>query len=70
MPDGAEFFTRQCGDLSTLRLSALRLSKYSNTSIDFFLRIPIDEFYAWIDVMNGEVARENQEMEASMNDAK
>lgn len=70
MLDGAEFFTRQCGDLSTLRLSALRLSKYSNTSIDFFLRIPIDEFYAWIDVMNGEVARENQEMEASMNDAK
>lgn len=70
MSDGAEFFTRQCGDLSTLRLSALRLSKYSNTSIDFFLRIPIDEFYAWIDVMNGEVARENQEMEASMNDAK
>ena len=70
MLDGAEFFTRQCGDLSTLRFSALRLSKYSNTSIDFFLRIPIDEFYAWIDVMNGEVARENQEMEASMNDAK
>ena len=70
MLDGAEFFTRQCGDLSTLRLSALRLSKYSNTSIDFFLRIPIDESYAWIDVMNGEVARENQEMEASMNDAK
>lgn len=70
MPDGAEFFTRQCGDLSTLRLSALRLSKYSNTSIDFFLSIPIDEFYAWIDVMNGEVARENQEMEASMEDAK
>ena len=70
MLDGAEFFTRQCGDLSTLRLSALRLSKYSNTSIDFFLHIPIDEFYAWIDVMNGEVARENQEMEASMNDAK
>ncbi len=70
MPDGAEFFTRQCGDLSTLRLSALRLSKYSNTSIDFFLSIPIDEFYVWIDVMNGEVARENQEMEASMNDAK
>nr|DAR09254.1 MAG TPA: hypothetical protein [Caudoviricetes sp.] len=34
------------------------------------MRIPIDEFYAWIDVMNGEVARENQEMEASMNDAK
>lgn len=64
MSDGAEFFTRQCGDLSTLRLSALRLSKYSNTSIDFFLRIPIDEFYAWIDVMNGEVARENQEMKA------
>lgn len=70
MSDGAEFFTRQCGDLSTLRLSALRLSKYSNTSIDFFLRIPIDEFYAWIDVMNGEVARENQEMKAYMEDTK
>lgn len=70
MPHGSEFFTGQCGEISSLRLSALRLSRYSSTSIDFFLGLPIGEFYEWISVMNAEIARENEEMKQSMDEAK
>ena len=70
MSHGAEFFTRECGELSSLRLSALRLAKYTHTPIGFFLRLPIDEFYEWIAVMNGEIQREEKEIKESMDDAK
>jgi hypothetical protein len=63
MREGAGFFT-QCGEISTIRLSALRLAKYSNTPIGYFMEMPIGEFYAWIKVMNAEIERENKEVEA------
>ena len=69
MPYGPGFFTR-CGDVSNLRLSALRLAKYSTTSIGYFLEMPSDEFYEWVRVMNGEIERENNEMKESMESAK
>jgi hypothetical protein len=63
MCEGSGFFT-QCGEISNIRLSALRLAKYSNTPIGWFLELPMGEFYAWIKVMNAEVDRENKETEA------
>ena len=37
----------------------MRMAKYTNTPIDFFLNLPIDEFYDWVRSVNDEVKREN-----------
>jgi hypothetical protein len=49
--------------MSGLRLSALRLAKYSNTPIGWFLELPVGEFYAWMEVIGSEIKRENDEID-------
>ncbi|MCI7200889.1 MULTISPECIES: hypothetical protein [Megasphaera] len=40
----------------------MRLAKYTKTPIGWFLDQPIGDFYEWIQVMNEEVEREEEEM--------
>ena len=41
----------------------MRLAKYTKTPIGYFMEMPIDEFYEWVQVMNAEIKRENKELE-------
>lgn len=59
---GAEFFTA-VGPLNTIRLSVLRVAKYSGSPIEYFMTMPIGDFYEWVKVVNEEVKRENKEIE-------
>lgn len=61
MLESAEFFASQ-GAVENIRLSAMRLAKYTKTPIGWFLDQPIGDFYEWIQVMNEEVEREEEEM--------
>lgn len=40
----------------------MRLAKYTKTPIGWFLDQSIGDFYEWIQVMNEEVEREEEEM--------
>ena len=48
----------RCGEISRLKLSALRLAKYSKSPVGYFLELPIGDFYEWVKVMNEEMERE------------
>ena len=61
MPEGAGFFT-QYGEISDVDLTALRMAKYSNTPIGWFLELPVGEFYSWMKVIGLEIKRENDEI--------
>ena len=41
----------------------MSLAKYTKTPIGWFLEQPIGDFHEWIQVMNEEVEREEEEME-------
>ena len=44
--------------IGQLRLCALRLAKYSQSLVGYFLELPIGDFYEWVKVMNEEIEQE------------
>ena len=51
--------------MSSLRLTVLRMSKYSSTPLGFFMGLPLTELLEWIKIVNDEVKRENDELKAT-----
>ena len=60
MPESAEFFVRVICRAESIRVSALRMAKYSNSSMDYFMEMPIREFQAWVETVNAEIEREQE----------
>ena len=46
-----------------MRLTVLRMSKYSSTPLGFFMELPLSELLEWTKTMNDEAKRKNDEME-------
>lgn len=66
MPEGAEFFNGiALGE--SLRRSALRMAKYSNSPIGVFLEMPTGEFGCWMKIMNAEIDLENEKIKEATN---
>ena len=63
MPGGTEFFAG-CLSIDSYRKNVLRLAKYSNTSIDFFMEMQAQELGEWFMTAIEEVEREKKEIEA------
>ena len=40
----------------------MRMAKYSQTPIGYFLEMPISEFLLWMEIISGEIKRENREI--------
>ena len=38
------------------------MAQFTKTPIDFFLRMPIGEFYKWVETVNAEMERESEEI--------
>lgn len=66
MPQGTEFFNGiALGE--SLRRSALRMAKYSNSPISVFLEMPTGEFSCWMKIMNAEIDLENEAAKKAAN---
>ncbi|WP_443674641.1 hypothetical protein [Megasphaera sp.] len=39
------------------------MAKYSHTSIDFFLSLPVADLRDWVTTVSGEIDRQNKEIE-------
>jgi len=52
--------------IKEIRTSAMRLSKYTKSPIEFFLEEQIEDFYAWVQTMNKEIDTENAMQKKAM----
>ncbi len=53
-----------------IRTSAIRLSKYTKSPINFFLEEQIGDFYAWVKTMNKEIEMERATQKRAAAEAK
>ena len=53
-----------------MKVSALRMAKYSYTSIEYFLSLPLAEFKDWTQIINAEIQRENEDIKRKTPKAK
>ena len=48
----------------------MRLSKYTKSPIGFFLDLPMDDFYEWVQTMNKEIEMERRMQKRAAAEAK
>ncbi len=60
MPEGTRFFAPIKLIVEEIRVSCLRLAKYSQSPLDFFLEMPVTDLCGWIETVNGEIEAEEE----------
>lgn len=58
MPEGTRFFAPIKLIVEEIRVSCLRLAKYSQSPLEFFLEMPVTDLCGWIETVNREIEAE------------
>lgn len=60
MPEGSRFFAPIRLIIEEIRVSCLRLAKYSQSPLDYFMEMPITDLCEWISTVNQEIDAEEE----------
>ena len=63
MFEGARFFAPIKLIVEEIRVSCLRLAKYSQSPLEFFLEMPLSDLCGWIETVNNEIEAEEKACE-------
>ena len=60
MPEGTRFFAPIKLIVEEICVSCLRLAKYSQSPLEYFLEMPVTDLCKWIEVVNNEIEAEEE----------
>lgn len=63
MFEGTRFFAPIKLIVEEIRVSCLRLAKYSQSPLEFFLEMPLSDLCGWIETVNNEIEAEEEACE-------
>lgn len=63
MFEGTRFFAPIKLIVEEIRVSCLRLAKYSQSPMEFFLEMPLSDLCGWIETVNNEIEAEEEACE-------
>lgn len=63
MFEGTRFFAPIKLIVEEIRVSCLRLAKYSQSPLEFFLEMPSSDLCGWIETVNNEIEAEEEACE-------